>query len=96
MHCSLFEGFGLPVLEGLANGAPVLCSDLPPHREIAQQHAVFVDPRSIEAIAAGLIAIHRDAPARTALARDGWARAAEYSLDALAERWHRLHAQVAT
>ncbi len=95
VHCSLFEGFGLPVLEGLAHGAPVLCSDLPPHREIAQQHALFVDPRSVDAIAEGLLAIHRDGAARAALAHGGWTRAASFSPAAVAEQWHRLHAQVA-
>src|SRR5262249_24435562 len=53
VQCSLFEGFGLPVLEGLAHGIPVLCADLPPHREIAGDAALFVDPRDVAAIAAG-------------------------------------------
>lgn len=95
VHCSLFEGFGLPVLEGLAHGAPVLCSDLPPHREIAQQHALFADPRSIEAIAQGLLTIHRDDAVRTSLALGGFARAACFDPAGVAEQWHRLHVQVA-
>ncbi|MBL8756102.1 MAG: glycosyltransferase, partial [Planctomycetes bacterium] len=67
VHVSLFEGFGLPVLEGLAHGTPVLCSDLPPHREIAGDAALFVEPRDVDAIAAGLVAIHRDAGLRARL-----------------------------
>ncbi|MCA8976037.1 MAG: glycosyltransferase [Planctomycetes bacterium] len=54
--CSLYEGFGMPVLEALAHGAPLICSDIPPHREIAGAAARYVDPRDVESIANGLIA----------------------------------------
>jgi glycosyltransferase involved in cell wall biosynthesis len=41
---SFAEGFGLPVIEALKLGAPVLCSDIPAHREIAHPVAEFLDP----------------------------------------------------
>lgn len=91
VHCSRFEGFGLPVLEGLAHGAPVLCSDLAPHREIAREHAFFVDPHSDDDIAAGLLAIHSDEPLRWRLASGGHARAAELSCASVARAWHAIH-----
>lgn len=50
VSCSLYEGFGMPVLEALVHGAPLICSDIPPHREIAGEAAVYVrelDARSI-------------------------------------------------
>lgn len=57
---SLAEGFSLPVAEGLALGAPVICSDIPVHREIARGCATLVDPidgpgwiRAIEAACSG-------------------------------------------
>jgi hypothetical protein len=91
VHVSLFEGFGLPVLEGLAHGAPVLCSDLAPHREIAGDTAVFVDPRDLDAIAHGLVTIHHDADLRWRLADRGHGRARAFAARAVADAWHTLH-----
>lgn len=94
VHVSLFEGFGMPVLEALANGAPVVCSDLPPHREIAREHALFVDPHSLEAIAAGLDRCHTDAALRWQLARAGYTRATQLQASDTAAHWHRIHNEV--
>jgi hypothetical protein len=94
VHVAMFEGFGLPVLEGLAHGAPVLASDLPPHREIAGTAALFVDPRDPGAIAAGLVRIHRDAALRRQLAAAGRARAAMLQPQHTAAAWAAIHAEV--
>ncbi|MCU0865102.1 MAG: glycosyltransferase family 4 protein [Planctomycetes bacterium] len=94
VHVSRFEGFGLPVLEGLAHGAPVLCSALPPHREIAGDAALFVDPDDTEAIAAGLLRIDGDEALRARLQQAGPARAAAFAPTALAARWRALHTTV--
>lgn len=48
---SLYEGFGIPVLEAMRQSAPVVCSDIPPLREVADEAALFADPRNPEAIA---------------------------------------------
>jgi glycosyltransferase involved in cell wall biosynthesis len=54
LFCSLREGFGLPVLESLACGCPVVASDIPVFREIAHQGCAFVDPASVISIAEGI------------------------------------------
>src|SRR5215213_10480130 len=52
VYASWYEGFGLPVLEGLASGVPVIASDVPAHREVAGEQARFVPPGDAAAIAA--------------------------------------------
>ena len=94
VHVSRFEGFGLPVLEGLAHGAPVLCSSLPPHQEIAGDAALYVAADDTEAIAAGLLRIDGDAALRARLQQAGPARAAAFAPAVLAARWRALHAAV--
>lgn len=71
---SLYEGFGLPVVEALSTGVRVHCSDIAAFREVAGEHATYFDQRDIEAIATSL----RDAltftdDARVRAARQSWA-----------------------
>ncbi|MEO6594292.1 MAG: glycosyltransferase family 1 protein [Planctomycetota bacterium] len=90
---SLFEGFGMPVLEALAHGAPVLCADIPPFREIAGDAAIYVDPHDTASIAAGLERLTDDALCAV-LAAKGWQRAASFGSQRTAELWRRLHEQL--
>lgn len=94
VHVSLFEGFGMPVLEGLANGAPVVCSDLAPHREIAGDAALFVSPHHTNSMAAALIQIHTDSALRQRLALAGYDRAQQLTPQATAARWSSIHQSV--
>lgn len=90
---SLFEGFGLPVLEALQAGAPVVCSDLPPLREVAGDDAVFVDPRDVDSIARGLLAVLAQ-DRRDQLVAAGPRRAAAFPITATTARWRQLHQEL--
>ena len=74
---SLFEGFGMPVLEAMRVGCPVICSRLPSLLEIAGDTAVYVDPERPQTLADRLVAA--DAGHQRALAADGQARARSFS-----------------
>lgn len=87
---SLFEGFGLPVLEAMASGCPVVTSDRSSLPEVAGDAAVLVDPESVEAIAEGIRRIWEDDALARELAVRGLARARLFSW----ERTARLTADV--
>jgi glycosyltransferase involved in cell wall biosynthesis len=76
---SLYEGFGLPLIEAMAGGAPAACSDIPVFREVAAEAAAFFDPNSPEAIADALIALLEDAGRREELSRAGRHRAGAFT-----------------
>jgi glycosyltransferase involved in cell wall biosynthesis len=71
LHPSLYEGFGLPLLEAMAAGTPVVTSDLGAMAEIAGPAALRVDPRDSGAIARALRALEDDAGLRERLVAAG-------------------------
>lgn len=76
---SLYEGFGMQILDALQRGVPVLTSDRGSLKELADGAAQIVDPESTESISRGLEELLRDAPFRSGLAEKGRRRAALYS-----------------
>ncbi|NHC16223.1 glycosyltransferase family 4 protein [Motilibacter deserti] len=76
---SLFEGFGLPVLEAMAAGAPVVTSSVSSLPEVAGDAAVLVDPLDTSALRDALASLLTDPARRSALSAAGRARAARFS-----------------
>jgi len=85
VYPTLFEGFGLPVLEALAAGAPAACSAIEPVAGIAGDAALLFDPHNVGAIAEALRDIVDDTELRARLERAGPRRAAQFSWAATAE-----------
>jgi glycosyltransferase involved in cell wall biosynthesis len=83
---SLYEGFGLPVLEAMACGAPVLTSNISSLPEITGDAALLIDPLNVEEITAAIRRLANDAGLRQELRRQGVIRAAQFS-------WHRAGAE---
>jgi glycosyltransferase involved in cell wall biosynthesis len=76
---SLFEGFGLPVLEAMASGCPVACSNLTTPPEIAGGAALLFDPYSEEEIAEAARRLLEDGETRQTLRQRGLERSREFS-----------------
>jgi glycosyltransferase involved in cell wall biosynthesis len=74
---STYEGYGLPVAESLARGLPTIASDIPPHREIAREAALFFPPGDAHELARAMAAVVGDRPEQDRLARAAYERAGE-------------------
>jgi glycosyltransferase involved in cell wall biosynthesis len=85
VYPSLFEGFGLPVVEAMACGCPVVTSSVSSLPEVAGDAALLVDPTSVEEIAKGIWRVWTDAGLREIMRARGLARARQYSWKRAAE-----------
>ncbi|MGH9174524.1 MAG: glycosyltransferase family 4 protein [Vicinamibacterales bacterium] len=91
---SLYEGFGLPPLEAMACGTPVVTSNVSSLPEIAGGAALLVDPYDPTSIADGITRAVTDEPLRQELARRGLDRAREFSWAQSAAATHRIYMEV--
>lgn len=91
VYPSLYEGFGLPVLEALACGTPVLTSNRSSLPEIAGDAALLVDPCSVDDIAAGMQRLMKDEALRQELRERGLARARQFSWQRTAQETAQVY-----
>jgi glycosyltransferase involved in cell wall biosynthesis len=83
---SRYEGFGLPVLEAMASGTPVVCSDVEALREVGGDAALYAPAGDADALAAALAQVLDEPGLRRTLIARGLARAARFTWAATAER----------
>lgn len=85
LYPSLFEGFGLPVLEAMSLGAAVICSDATSLPEVAGEAALLVDPLDVDGLARAMAAVSAGTGLRETLRAKSLARAGLFSWDKTAD-----------
>ncbi len=91
---SLYEGFGMPPLEAMACGTPVLVSDAASLPEVTGDSAVIVKAEDTDSIAAGLHRLYADADLRRCLKSEGIARAKQFSWERSARLLLEVYAEL--
>jgi glycosyltransferase involved in cell wall biosynthesis len=91
---TLYEGFGLPIVEAQKAGRAVLTSDLSPMKEVAGPGACLVDPSSIQSIRDGMLKIINDHQYRNALVQKGFDNVKRFEVDQIAAQYLKIYKEV--
>jgi glycosyltransferase involved in cell wall biosynthesis len=95
VFASLYEGFGLPILEGQATGRPVITSKLSSLPEAAGEGALLVDPYSVEDIRSAILRLIKDPELRRSLVEKGLINVKKFRPEAIAARYADIYREIA-
>lgn len=91
VYVSFYEGFGIPVVEGMKSGVPVICSNLSSLPEVAGDAALLVNPYDEESIAEAMLSVHHSPALQQELRNKGIERASEFSWNKTAQAvWNSI------
>lgn len=93
---SMYEGFGIPVLEAFAAGTPVIASDICALREVARDAALFVDPFDTQALTRAMLETWHDSTLRAQLATLGRRRVQSFASSQMIARYRNILRDVAS
>lgn len=94
IYPSIFEGFGIPILEALASGTPVITSEGSCFGEAAGANSVFVKPNSIESIAEGIIKVLSNKELRVNMIIEGRKHALKFTEDKVAQNLMNVYEKI--
>src|SRR2546423_9471831 len=92
VYPSLYEGFGLPPLEAMACGAPVIASRISALQETLAEAAILVEPLDAQTLSRTIIEVLKDEKGRVAMKEAGIKHTAKFSWDTAAKRTHEIYA----
>jgi glycosyltransferase involved in cell wall biosynthesis len=92
---SLAEGFGLPPLQAMACGVPVIASGIPALREVLGDAALYIDPYDVDEMTGAIVRLARDEAERNRLAAAGPVQAAQFSWRETAKQTLEVYGEVA-
>jgi glycosyltransferase involved in cell wall biosynthesis len=88
---SFYEGFGIPILEAITQGTPVIASDIPPHREVAKNSAIYFEPKDLDNLSKKLYNICVDKNLRNKLIDLGRVRINFFSWEKSAKKLLKIY-----
>ena len=91
---SLFEGFGLPILEGQKAGRPVITSNLEPMKSTAGEGALLIDPYSIDSIRDGVLTMINSSTLRSGLVSKGFENIKRFDPEKISERYAEVYNRI--
>lgn len=91
---SLFEGFGMPIIEGQTIGRPVLTSNREPMSSIAGENAMLVDPESIESIRNGFLKLIRNKEYYNEIVKSGLINAKKYNIKIVTDNYLKIYKNI--
>lgn len=92
--CSTYEGFGLPIIEAQALGKPLVTSDLRPMTDIAGDGAIFVDPRNVASIRAGILRVIEDDELRRDIVQKGFQNVSRFDPSKIGKKYEDCYREI--
>ncbi|GAB4497994.1 MAG: hypothetical protein OHK0019_32640 [Saprospiraceae bacterium] len=92
IFASLYEGFGMPIIEAQATGRPVITSNIEPMPWVAgEKGACFVNPTDVESIRSGILKVIHDADFREQLIQQGQENVQRFSVERIARKYNEVY-----
>lgn len=93
VSASLEEGFGIPPIEAMTRGCPVILSDIPAHREVCGEVPLFFPPHDVSSLVENINVLHNDIDRREQYMQAGKKQAARYNFQSMAQETLDLYEQ---